>query len=55
MQNQTVSSFSQVSGLSFVFDPEKPPGERVLKDTVMVYDRIPISLEQVRDTVFLTI
>lgn len=38
--------FLQVSGLSFVFDPEKPPGERVLKDTVMVYDRIPISLEQ---------
>ena len=28
--------FAQISGMSFGFDPEKPPGERVDMDYVMI-------------------
>ena len=38
----------QVSGIRFAFDPEKPSGERVMKETVMVHDNIPINLEHVK-------
>ncbi|XP_012556958.2 5'-nucleotidase [Hydra vulgaris] len=38
--------FLQVSGISFVFNPEMPAGERICKDTVKVHDTIPLQLNQ---------
>eukprot|EP00111_Clytia_hemisphaerica_P020632 TCONS_00060812-protein len=37
--------FLQVSGIRFAFDPDQPEGDRVVKETVMVHDNIPINLE----------
>jgi len=37
--------FPQVSGIEFAFDPEKPPGERVMVESVMVADA-PVALER---------
>ena len=42
---------SQVSGIRFAFDPDQPGGQRVLKETVMVHDNIPINLEHVSCTI----
>ena len=36
-----------MSGVKFTFDPDKPPGERVLHDSVKVHENIPLEIEKV--------
>lgn len=38
--------FLQVSGVTFVFDAEKAPGERIVKDSVKVHDAIPLDVDK---------
>jgi len=47
IQLLTNDLFIQVSGIRFAFDPDQPAGERVVKDSVLVHDNIPINLEHV--------